>query len=157
MITGKKALPFTVVYGDEKMLLQPNMANSRQGQSIVFGKDRLLELMSAKEVVGFKVVYTKSATDAYAGIQVMLVAVDKTGAPLLDIAAALVEDPKKWHGSVWGVGMPNQPEPAYLQVCCIDWAYIYLLVRQELLNAEMLTPDAGCPDCGPWDDGYFFP
>ena len=29
MITGKKALPFAVVYGDEKMLLQPNMANSR--------------------------------------------------------------------------------------------------------------------------------
>lgn len=157
MITGKKALPFAVVYGDEKMLLLPNMANSRQGQSIVFGKDRLLELMSYKEVVGFKVVYTKSATDAYAGIQVMLVAVDKTGKSLLDIAAATLDDPDNVHGSVWGVGHPNQPEPAYFQICCIDWTYIYLLIRQELLNAEMLTPDEGCPDCGPWDDGYFFP
>lgn len=155
MITGKKALPFVVVYGETKQMLGSTFANSRQGESILFGKNRLLEIMDQKDAVGFEVKYVKSSTDAYDGIQVMMVAVDKYGVPLLDIPAATIDDDEISHGGIWGVGHPNQPEPSYLWICCIDWSYILLLIRQELLNAEMLTPDEGCPDCGPWDDGLW--
>ena len=160
MLRATKSLPYTVVYGDPKLLLfDPGFQNTRDGQSILFGKNRLLELMTYKEVEGFKVIYTKSSTDAYEGIQVMMVAVNKRGETLVDIEAATEEDADAVHGSIWGMGYPNQPEPEYFHLCCIDWSYILLLILQELLNKEMLTPDAGCPDCGPWDEdhNYYFP
>ena len=157
ILTGSKPHPFTVVYGDERVLLDPSFDNEKKGVEILFGKSRLLELMSYPEVYGFRVHYFQSDSEAYAGQQVVFVAVGKDGLPLLDIATAYANAPEEVHGSIWGIGMPQQPGAEAWSALPIDWGYIYLLVRQELLNAEMLKPDAGCPDCGPWDDGYFFP
>ena len=155
MITGKKVLPFVAVYGQPKMLFDPDFDNTRQGESILFGKNRIMDIMNQKGAVGLKVKYVKSSTAAYDGIQVMMVAVDKYGAPLLDIPAATIDDDQVIHGSIYGIGHQNQPEPSLLWVCCIDWSYILLLVLQEMLNKEMLEPDEGCPDCGPWDEGLW--
>lgn len=122
MITGKKVLPFTIVYGDKKMLLNPAFQNSRQGESILFGKNRIMEAMAYPEVHGFQVKYAKSESDTYPGIQVMFIATDKAGVPLLDIAQATIDDPNEHHGGILGVGHPNQPEPALLWFCCLNWA-----------------------------------
>lgn len=130
-----------VVYGDKKMLLNPAFQNTRSGQSILFGKNRILEAMAYKEVHGFQVKYAKSESDQYEGIQVMFIAVDKSGVPLLDIAQATIDAPLVPHGGILGAGHPNQPEPALLWICCIDWYALMIAIIETMKDEPIEWPD----------------
>ena len=141
MITGSKPLPFTVVYGNTKMLFDPAFQNTRSGQSILFGKSRLLEAMEYPEVYGFQVKFAKSESGQYEGIQVMFIAVNKNGTPLLDIAQATIDEPDEPHGGIFGGGHPNQPEPAYLWWCCIDWYALMIAILEAMKDEPIEWPD----------------
>ena len=141
MITGTKPFPFTVVYGETKLLLDPSLQNTRQGESILFGKARLLEVMAIPEAYGFRVKYMKSESDTYSGIQVVMVAVNKAGVPILDIAQAAIDDPLAHHGGIFGIGYPNQPEPQYFILCCIDWVALYIAIYEAMKDEPIEWPD----------------
>lgn len=141
MITGTKVLPFVVVHGDKKMLLGPTFNNSRQGESILFGKNRILEAMAYPDVYGFQVKYAKSDSGQYEGIQVMFIAVDKNGTPLLDIAQATIDDATAPHGGIFGAGHPNQPEPALLWICCIDWFALMIAIIETMKDEPIEWPN----------------
>lgn len=140
--------------GNQGEIIGLNSRNDLADQDILFGKSRLWDILNMPAVQGVRM-YFFSHT-GYDGIQVIFVGTDAKGRDLVDMKAWAAKDPDKVHATVVGIGLPNQA-PMDGLFWGIDWETLYLQVRMKMLELEELGPDAGCPDCGLWDEGAQFP